>query len=149
MEKLIKQASELVASLQEAKAEVLRQGEQLDREIKANAKLKDELAKQQADLDAREAVISAQEKPMHMLEQAKAIQAVNKKTLENIDIAQKALEKERNLFAQKLVEEKSRLDAEKELADKQRETLKAGLKKLDEDRKKYKDDVISKLKVAV
>jgi len=146
MEKLVKQMGELVASLQEAKAEVEKEKSLLATEVTKTHKLSDELIKKKGELEAREQKVAEQEKPLQILEEAKKIQAENKETLAAIESAQKAFAKERAEFNTKVAKDRAELGAAQQLFAKEMEVFKADRKQLIEKEKTYKDDVLNKLK---
>ena len=146
MEKLLKQAQELVASLQEAKSEVVRNKDMLENELSKANKLMNELAQKKADLDAKEASLNGLAAPHIALEEAKKIQAENKEALDAINTAHKAFIKDRAEFNSKVAKEKVEFDVQKDVLAKELETLKADRKQLAEKEKTYKDDILNNLK---
>ena len=146
MEKLLAQAQELVASLQEAKGKAVSAAEVLELRVDQTDKLKIELTKQKEDLDLREAKVAEAEKPAILLAKANELQALNKDTLDAINTAQKAFAKDRADFNSKSEVTRAELQAGKDLLTKELEVLKADRKQLEAAKKTYKDDVLNKLK---
>lgn len=146
MEKILAQAQELLASLQEAKSVAVKHTLELEKKIIDNNKLKTELDKREADLDKREDAVKSKEAPAKLLEDAKKVQAETNAALKGMDDAQKAFAKEVGAFNASKARELAEIAAAKEVIKKELETLKADRVQLEDSKKKYKDEILNKLK---
>jgi len=146
MEKILKQATELVTSLQEEKARECKLTDELEAKIDSTSKLMTRLENQKRDLDAREEEIKKQEAPSVLLMAANKAQAESREALTAIDTAQKSFAKERAEFNSKVAKDRAEIQGSKDLLAKELEVLKADRKDLEAKKLTYKDDVLNKLK---